>query len=48
MIETYESGEIDSYFKKVKEDIKPEYIQLSETEKAIYKLIKDYEIEIAD
>ena len=48
VIETYESGEIDSYFKKVKEEIKPEYIQLSETEKAIYKLIKDYEIEIAE
>ena len=46
IIETYETGEIIPYFNKVKEDIKPEYTQLSETEKAIHKLIRDYKIEI--
>ncbi|PTX41514.1 DNA topoisomerase-1 [Christiangramia gaetbulicola] len=48
VIETYESGEIVPYFKKVNEDKEPVYTQLSETEKAIYKLIKDYKIEIED
>lgn len=48
VIETYETGEIVPYFKKVKEDTKPEYTKLSETEKAIYKLISDYKIEIED
>ncbi|GAA4326179.1 hypothetical protein GCM10023115_39410 [Pontixanthobacter gangjinensis] len=46
VIETYENGEIVPYFKKVKEEVKPNYIELSETEKAIHKLIKDYEIKI--
>ncbi len=48
VIETYENGEIVPYFKKVKEDKAPTYAELSETEKAIYKLIKDYKIEIED
>lgn len=48
IIETYETGEIVPYFKKVKEDKAPAYTQLSETEKAIHKLIKDYKIEIED
>ena len=48
VIETYETGEIIPYFKKVKEDKVPTYTQLSETEKAIHKLIKDYKIEIED
>lgn len=48
VIETYETGEIVPYFKKVNEDKKPVYTQLSETEKAIYKLIQDYKIEIED
>ncbi|MCH4823903.1 DNA topoisomerase IB [Gramella lutea] len=48
VIETYETGEIKPYFKKVNRDIEPEYVQLSETEKAIYKLISDYKIEIED
>jgi len=48
VIETYETGEITSYFEKVKEEKGPKYAQLSETEKAIHKLIKDYKIEIED
>lgn len=48
IIETYETGEIVPYFKKVKEDVKPNYVQLSETEKAIHKLISDYQIEIEE
>lgn len=48
IIETYETGEIVPYFKKVKQDKAPTYTQLSETEKAIHKLIKDYKIEIED
>ena len=46
IIETYENGEIVPYFKKVKNDNAPAYTQLSETEKAIHKLIKDYKIEV--
>ncbi|WP_300440984.1 DNA topoisomerase IB [Christiangramia sp.] len=48
IIETYETGEIVPYFKKVKQDKAPTYTQLSETEEAIHKLIKDYKIEIED
>ncbi|TRO63384.1 DNA topoisomerase IB [Christiangramia sabulilitoris] len=48
IIKTYETGEIVPYFKKVDEEKKPVYSQLSETEKAIHKLIQDYEIEIED
>ncbi|MBT8319278.1 MAG: DNA topoisomerase IB, partial [Gramella sp.] len=48
VIKTYESGEIVPYFKKVNEEKEAVYAQLSETEKAIHKLIKDYEIEIED
>ncbi|CAL66868.1 DNA topoisomerase IB [Christiangramia forsetii] len=48
LIETYETGEIIPYFKKVKEDKAPTYAQLSETEKVIHKLIKDYKIKIED
>ncbi len=44
--ETYENGEITPYFKQIKEDSSPDYIRLSESEKAIYKLIQDYNIEI--
>ncbi|MDR5590460.1 DNA topoisomerase IB [Christiangramia sp. SM2212] len=48
VIETYETGEIVPYFKKVKTEDAPTYAQLSETEKAVHKLIKDYKIEIED
>ena len=48
VVNTYETGEIVPYFKKVRADKKPTYDELSETEKAIQKLIKDYEIEIKD
>ncbi len=48
VIETYETGEIVPYFKKVKKEKAPVYTQLSETEKAIHQLIKDYKIEIED
>ncbi|TBW26375.1 DNA topoisomerase IB [Gramella sp. KN1008] len=46
VVETYENGEIVPYFKKVKNDEAADYIELSETEKAIHKLIQDYKIEI--
>ncbi len=48
IIKTYETGEIVPYFKKVDEEKEPVYTQLSETEKAIHKLIQDYEIKIED
>ncbi|MFV8224288.1 DNA topoisomerase IB [Christiangramia aquimixticola] len=48
IIETYDSGEIKPYFKKIKKDAEPDYVRLSETEKAIHKLISDYEIKIED
>lgn len=48
VINTYETGEIVPYFKKVNEEKEPVYSQLSETEKAIHKLIQDYKIEIED
>ncbi len=46
VVETYETGEIKPYFKKIKDDSQPGYAKLSETEKIILKLIKDYKIEI--
>ena len=46
VVDTYENGEIIPYFKKIKEDDSPDYIRLSETEKAIHKLIQDYKVEI--
>ena len=48
VIETYETGEIVPYFKEIKDDLKPEYVELTQTEKAIHKLISDYKIEIED
>lgn len=46
VVETYENGEIIPYFKQVRKDKSPDYTKLSETEKAIYKLIQDYKIKI--
>ncbi len=46
VVETYDNGKIVPYFKKIKEDSQPDYTELSETEKIILQLIKDYEIEI--
>lgn len=46
VVETYETGEIIPYFKKIKDDDQPGYAELSQTEKIILKLIKDYKIEI--
>lgn len=46
VVETYETGEIVPYFEMVRDDDSPDYIRLSETEKAIQKLIKDYKIEL--
>ena len=46
LVQSYEDGEIVPYFKKVKADEKKDYTSLSETEKVILKLIKEYEIEI--
>lgn len=48
VVETYENGGIQPYFKKVKDDHEVDYTQLSETEKAILKLIKDFKIQIED
>ncbi|HSP12500.1 MAG TPA: hypothetical protein VLO29_08230, partial [Salegentibacter sp.] len=44
IVKTYESGEILPYFNSVKKETKRNYTSLSETEKAVLKLIKDYEI----
>lgn len=46
IVNTYETGEIVPYFESVKKESKKDYGSLSETEKAILKLIKDYEISI--
>jgi DNA topoisomerase-1 len=46
IVSSYENGEIVPYFKKVKKDESKNYTSLSETEKIILKMIKDYEIEI--
>ncbi len=46
VIETYENGEIIPYFEKIEDEKTTGYTELSQTEKAIYELIKDYEIEI--
>ncbi|MDT0648385.1 DNA topoisomerase IB [Zunongwangia sp. F260] len=46
IVTSYENGEIVPYFKKVKKDESKNYTSLSETEKIILKMIKDYEIEI--
>lgn len=46
IVHTYSTGEIVPYFNKIKEDVKTDYTSLSETEKAILDLIKDYEIEV--
>jgi len=44
VIDSYETGEIVPYFDEVKEEQKQNYISLSETEKVILKMIKDYEV----
>lgn len=46
VMESYETGEIVPYFKKVKKNEKKNYAALSETEKVILKMIEDYEIEV--
>ncbi|APG59359.1 DNA topoisomerase IB [Christiangramia salexigens] len=46
--ETYETGEIKPYFKAISMEGEPDYTELSQTEKAISQLIKDYQIEIED
>ncbi|MUP45892.1 DNA topoisomerase IB [Gramella sp. BOM4] len=46
LVKTYETGEIVPYFKKVKDEDTVDYTRLSESEKAIYKLIQDYEINL--
>ncbi|AVR46752.1 DNA topoisomerase I [Christiangramia fulva] len=48
VVETYENGKIVPYFRKVKDDREPAYTELSETEKTILKLIKDYKIELSN
>ena len=44
IINSYESGEIVPYFNKVKEEKTQNYVALSETEKVILEMIKDYEV----
>ncbi|SHG36252.1 DNA topoisomerase-1 [Salegentibacter echinorum] len=44
IINSYESGEIEPYFDKVKEETTQNYVALSETEKVILEMIKDYEV----
>ncbi|MFD1096227.1 DNA topoisomerase IB [Salegentibacter chungangensis] len=46
IVESYETGEIVPYFRKVKRDERKNYASLSETEKVILKMIQDYEIEV--
>ncbi|WP_037314694.1 DNA topoisomerase IB [Salegentibacter sp. Hel_I_6] len=46
VVNSYESGEIEPYFNEIKSEDKPDYISLSETEKIILKMIKDYEVNI--
>ncbi|HEY9184825.1 MAG TPA: DNA topoisomerase IB [Salegentibacter sp.] len=46
IVNTYETGEIVPYFEAVRKDNKKDYGPLTETEKAILKLIKDYEISL--
>lgn len=49
VVETYESGKIVPYFNKINDDrAASSYTELSESEKAILQLIKDYKIEISD
>lgn len=46
IINTYETGEIVPYFEGVKKENNKGYGSLTETERAILKLIKDYEISL--
>ena len=46
IINFYETGEITPYFEKIKSEEKQDYIALSETEKIILNIIKEYEINI--
>ncbi|MCP9200776.1 DNA topoisomerase IB [Gramella sp. GC03-9] len=48
VFETYETGEIVPYFKKIREDDAVDYTRLSEPEKAINKLIQDFEIKVQE
>lgn len=44
IVNTYESGDIVPYFNSIKKEVEGNYTSLSETEKAVLKLINDYEI----
>ncbi len=46
VVNSYENGEIEPYFNEIKSEEKQDYISLSETEKVILKMIKDYEVNI--
>ncbi|MBZ9632493.1 DNA topoisomerase IB [Salegentibacter sp. LM13S] len=46
IVNSYETGEIVPYFKQIKTEEKENYISLSETEKVILNMIKDYEVNI--
>lgn len=46
VVNSYETGEIAPYFKEIKSEEKQDYVSLSETEKVILKMIKDYEVNI--
>ncbi len=47
VVESYENGTIEPYFKKIKDDQQKDYTSLSDTEKVILKLIQDYEIDLS-
>ncbi|PKD17959.1 DNA topoisomerase I [Salegentibacter salinarum] len=46
IVNSYETGEIVPYFDQIKAEEKQDYISLSETEKVILNMIKDYEVNI--
>ncbi len=48
VVETYENGKILPYFRKIKDEKESGYTELSETEKAILQLIKDYKIDLSN
>jgi DNA topoisomerase-1 len=46
VVNAYETGEITPYFEQVKNEKNQNYISLSETEKVILNMIRDYEVNI--
>lgn len=46
IVNCYQTGGIEPYFKKIKDEDKQDYTSLSETERMILKIIKEYKIEV--